>query len=155
MRARTALLSATLLMTSAGAVAKAPPTFPVGLYSNVRMSGETGDLGGMEANFFEDAGKHMVEFVWCEGWCNQTYKAEVTSTDDFFAFEYVEIYESDNGHIENERHFIIRPLGKNKIKILAWQGGAVLVHDGKPQTLKRAKQPFGISVANSNDLQGN
>lgn len=147
---RSALVLTALQLASSSAVAKAPLVWPTGLFSNVRMSGETGDLGGMEAHFYEEGGKHMVEFVWCEGWCNQTYKAELTRGDNAFMFQYVDVYEGGEGRIETDMHYTITPSGKNKIKISAWQGRELLDYEGKPQVLKRAKQEFGIDVANTN-----
>ncbi|KPF64533.1 hypothetical protein [Porphyrobacter sp. AAP60] len=55
------------------------PAPPQGIYSNVFVSEQTGDLGGFEVRFYEEAGKQMAEFVLCEGWCNRTYVAEVTA----------------------------------------------------------------------------
>lgn len=155
MKARSAFILTALLLVGSSAAAKGPVEWPTGLYSNVRMSAETGDLGGMEANFYEDAGKHMVEFVWCEGWCNITHKAEVTRADSGFIFKYVEIYEGGEGRTETDMRLVVRPKGKDRISISAWQGSELLDYDGKPQILKRAKQPFGISVANGNGEQDN
>lgn len=138
-----------LLLASSSAVAKKPQVWPTGIFSNVHMSTVTGDLGGMEARFYEEASKHMVEFVWCEGWCNSTYKAELTRGDNAFMFQYIEVYEGGEGRIEADLHYVILPAGKNRIKIFAYQGRELL-NEGKPQTLKRAKDLFGIDVANAN-----
>lgn len=151
--ARFIALSA-LLLASSSAIAKKPMAWPTGLYSNVRMSAETGDLGGMEARFYEENGEHMVEFVWCEGWCNQTYKSKLTRYDNGFEFHYTEEYQGGEGTIVSDYHFVAWPAG-NKIKISAWQGREKLDYDGKPQVLKRIKQPFGIDVANTNGPETN
>lgn len=138
-----------LLLASSSAIAKKPLEWPTGLFSNVYMSGVTGDLGGMEARFYIEADRHMVEFVWCEGWCNQTHKAELKRGDNAFMFQYVDVYEGGDGRLETNLHYVIQPSGKNKIKIFAYEGREPL-NEGKPQTLKRAKHLFGIDVANTN-----
>lgn len=154
-RLRSALaIAALLLASSSAAAANKPLVWPTGLYSNVFMSGVTGDLGGMEARFYEEAGKHMVEFVWCQGWCNQAFKAELTRGDGGFTFQYVEIYQSSDGPIEANLNYVVQLSGKSKIKIYAYEGGEPR-NEGKPQTLKRAKRLFGIDVVNTNGQQDN
>lgn len=121
--------------------------WPDGLYSNVRMSERTGDLGGMEARFYEEAGQPMVEFVWCEGWCNETFKVPVTRTDGGFAFSYFQRYADGGAEAGVTMRFLVALVG-NRLRISAWQGEQKLDYLGKPQVLKRAKRPFGITVAN-------
>lgn len=154
MRFASIIALSALMLASSSAVAKKPMAWPTGIYSNVRMSAETGDLGGMEARFYEENGEHMVEFVWCEGWCNQTYKSKLTRYDNGFEFHYTEQYEGGEGTILSDYHFIAWPDGK-KLKISAWQGRESLDYEGKPQVLKRAKTLFGIDVANTNGSQSN
>jgi hypothetical protein len=48
----------------------AEPTIAPGIYGDVRMSGETGDLGGVELSLPQGSDSRMVDFVYCEGWCN-------------------------------------------------------------------------------------
>lgn len=155
MRVRSVIALSALLLASSAVMAKKPLAWPTGLFSNVQMSGETGDLGGMEARFYEEAGKHMVEFVWCEGWCNETHKAELIRGDNAFMFQYVQVYEGGEGRIETDLHYVIQPSGKSKIKIFAYEGRQLLNEEYGPQILKRAKKLFGIQVATTSGAEDN
>lgn len=136
-----------LLFAASPLPAKEAP-WPTGLYSNVRTSERTGDLGGMEARFYEERGRPMVEFVWCEGWCNESFKAPVTRAADGFAFSYFQRYADGGADAGVTLRFLARWAGKG-LRISAWQGNEPLDYGGRPQLLKRAKRPFGIAVANS------
>lgn len=142
---RAAALTALSALLLGAAPAEAP--WPTGIYSNVRMSGVTGDLGGMEARFYEDGDRHMVEFVWCEGWCNETFKAPVTREADGFGFSYVETLGSGTDTSKVVVRLLARPKGK-ALLISAWEGDQP-AEEGKPEVLKPAKQLFGIDVANA------
>lgn len=136
-----------LLLLASPAVAKDVP-WPSGLYSEVSMHEETGDLLGMEARFFEQDGFHMVEFVWCEGWCNETRTIPVTRGPDEFSFSYVQIFSDGQSETGVKMRFIATLVGK-RLRIAAWQGDEKLDGYGAPHLLRRARQPYGISVARS------
>jgi hypothetical protein len=78
MRRFAALIAATCVLTSCGqtfeekqaAALAAEPTIAPGIYGDVRMSGETGDLGGIELSLPQGSNSRSVDFVHCEGWCN-------------------------------------------------------------------------------------
>ncbi len=113
------------------------------------MSGETGDLGGMEIRFYDERARHMVEFVWCEGWCNETFKVPVVRTKDGkYAFSYFQRY-ADGGVDAGVTMRFVAWFEAEKLRVSAWQGQQKLDHDGRPQTLRRAEAPYGITVATS------
>jgi hypothetical protein len=134
---------------AAGGTSAANETaWPTGLYSDVRMSPESGDLGGMEIRFYEAEGWHMAEFVMCEGWCNKSYHVELTRDGAGFRFGYGEELQDEDGKpVAGQRYdFIVRPKGR-KLQIMM-----EVMQEGKPEIidrrlLKRRKQPFGLDVA--------
>lgn len=136
-----------LLLAAAPASAKASLPWPSGTYGNVRTHEETGDMLGMEARFFEQAGRRMVEFVWCEGWCNDVYVMPVTRGDHGFTFH----YSQRRGGGENSRlelHFVAWPVG-GRLNIAAWEGRDKL-DEGRPQKLRRLARPYAIPFAKAN-----
>lgn len=143
-----ALLLGTLLAATP-ATAKAPSKalgpWPSGTYGNVHTIEETGDMLGMEARFFVANGRHMVEFVWCEGWCNDVYVMPVTRGANGFLFNYSRRSGVQAGP---EYHFVAWPTG-GRLKIAAWEGREPL-DDGKPQSLRRQRRPFAIPFAKAN-----
>lgn len=139
-----AILIGSLLLAPA-AQAKAPLPWLSGTYSNVTTHAETGDMLGMEARFFVVDGRQMVEFVWCEGWCNDVYVVPVTRGADGFAFHYTQ--RADVG-AASEYRFVASPVGV-RLKIAAWQGREP-VDEGKPQQLRRLTKPFAIPFAKVN-----
>ena len=152
------LLAAALLLAGAvGADAKdRTRPFPQGLYGNVEMSGETGDLGGFEVRFFTDpaTGKPMAEFTLCEGWCNTAYTAEVTRTEDGFAFSHVETLESynDSGALTEEQHlaeYLLIPAGKGWKVRLFYDGNDITA--GETWRIKPITEPFGLVVARGDE----
>lgn len=48
----------------------AEPKIAPGIYGDVRLSAESGDLGGMELRLDQGSDSRTVAFVRCEGWCN-------------------------------------------------------------------------------------
>lgn len=139
-----ALLLGTLLAASP-AVAKAPLPWPSGTYGNVHTHEETGDMLGMEARFFVANGRHMVEFVWCEGWCNDVHVMPVTRGDNGFLFDYRQRTDGAGGP---EYHFVAWPAGQ-LLKIGAWEGRQPL-DEGKPQRLRRLARPYAVPFAKVN-----
>ena len=154
------LLSAALLMTSGGAADAKPRQrpFPQGIYGNVEMSRVTGDLGGFEVRFYTDrvSGKPMAEFVLCEGWCNAVNTAEVSRTEEGFAFSYVETLESydDNGTLSAQDHLVeyrLVPAGKGWKVSLIYDGDDLTA--GETWRIKSLAQPFGIQVARTESAE--
>ena len=126
--------------------------FPQGLFGNVAMSPETGDLGGFEVRFYTDpaTGKAMAEFTLCEGWCNQVYTAEVTRTDDGFAFSHIETLKGydGSGTLVEQDHVVAYRLtraGKGWRVSITYDGDDVTA--GEPWRINPLKQPFGLEVA--------
>jgi hypothetical protein len=148
---RAGRLVALAALFAASPLAAEDQPWPAGLYSNVRMSKQTGDLGGMEARFYEDGVQHMVEFVWCEGWCNETFSVPVTRVPEGgFTFSYFQRF-SDGSVEEGQTMRFVAWLEGKAMRISAWQGEEELNYEGQPQRLKPVKVPFGITVAHSND----
>lgn len=144
-----ALGAALALCSPMPAVAGEAAAWPSGLYGSVRMSKETGDLGGMELRFFSQDGRPMVEAVLCEGWCNASHIAPLERTAQGFAFRYVERSTSEQGATEE----VLR------VTLVPARGGfrAALASNGEPATplweaaaqLRRLKQPFGLAVVHN------
>lgn len=145
MRKAAALLIGTLLAATPVA-AKAPLAWPSGTYGNVHTIEETGDMLGMEARFFVENSQHMVEFVWCEGWCNDVYVMPVSRGTNAFLFD----YSRRRGHMGEgpEYHFAAWRTAHG-VKIRAWAGRESL-DQGKPQALRRLTRPFAIPFAKAN-----
>jgi hypothetical protein len=151
MSRRRALLLAALgtVLAIGPAVAKEAAAWPQGLYGSVRMSEETGDLGGMELRFFAQGEQPMVESVICEGWCNESYIVPLERTATGFSFRFVERYEGGEGVVDTAM----------RVTLTAARGGfrAHLTADADPGTpsweedplLRRLKRPFGLSVVHS------
>lgn len=133
------------LLAATPAAAKAPLVWPSGTYGNVCTHEETGDMLGMEARFFVANGRHMVEFVWCEGWCNDVYVMPVTRGTNGFLFDYSRRAGAQAGP---EYHFVAWPAG-GRLKIAAWEGREPL-DEGQPQSLRRLRRPFAIPFAKVN-----
>ncbi|MEO5586726.1 MAG: hypothetical protein ABIQ81_03430 [Novosphingobium sp.] len=120
--------------------------WPSGPYGNVTTHPETGDMLGMEARFFVQNGRHMVEFVWCEGWCNDVYVMPVSRGDHGFLFDYSR-REGREG-AGPEYHFVAWEAGK-RLNIGAWEGREPL-DEGKPQRLRKLNRPYAIPFAKVN-----
>ncbi len=92
------------LMASFAVSAEAEPPAP-GVYGNIVMSEETGDLGGAELELIGTGTDARVEFVLCEGWCNEIFRAPVTFTADGFDFSYVQHFFDQDGRPAESRTF--------------------------------------------------
>jgi hypothetical protein len=148
MRAGWLLAALTPLSVSATAGETTIP-WPTGLYSNVASSEQTGDLGGLEARFYEEeGGRHMAEFVLCEGWCNETHISEVVREGQAFGFGFVEIFTGAAGAVPVKVRFVVRPL-RGGLSYAMYQDGKAVDFGRAPGTLRRTKKPFGIAVAKS------
>jgi hypothetical protein len=141
-----------LVLISFDAAIAAEKPAPSGLYGNVRMSAQTGDLGGQEIRFFTDAttGKPMVEFVDCEGWCNSTHTVPLMRDDSGYWFEYIAHYTDGDGTITDSitNRYRIRQKGRRIILTGTFSSCPDCDPLG-PFTLKPLKQSFGIAVANN------
>lgn len=120
--------------------------WPSGTYGNVHTIGETGDMLGMEARFFVEGDRHMVEFIWCEGWCNDVYVMPVSRGDNAFLFDFSQ--RVGNAEEGPEYHFAARP-SSGRLRVSAWEGREAL-DEGKPQSLKRLRKPVAIPFAKVN-----
>jgi hypothetical protein len=101
---------------------------------------------GMEARFFVVNGRHMVEFVWCEGWCNDVYVMPVTRGTNGFIFDYSR--REGREAQSPEYHFVAQQSGQ-RLNIRVWEGREPL-DEGKPQSLRRLARPFAIPFAKAN-----
>ena len=137
-----AILFGVLLVT---APASAKPSAPSGVYGNVHTVGETGDMLGMEARFFRQGGRPMVEFVWCEGWCNDVHVLPVVGAGRGYAFRYSQ---TTGAGSTLDYRFVGVPVGTG-LKIRAWQGAEPL-NDGAPYMLRRLGKPYAIPFARAN-----
>ncbi len=148
-----AAFAAAACQAQTGSVSRAVP--PQGIYGNVDVSEQTGDLGGFEVRFYEEAGKQMAEFVLCEGWCNRTYVAEVTRDGNAFRFSHIE---QRYLHGEDGVKQIDGPLVEYRVR---WSGAGLtysLAYDGEPVDIDPAAsllapldEPFGLAVARSEE----
>ncbi|APG62835.1 hypothetical protein LPB140_08570 [Sphingorhabdus lutea] len=148
---RLLLFSASFLnmMGADGAAAKSQEKAPVAIYGNVSMSEETGDLGGIELQFYQKNGQQMAEIVICEGWCNQSYHVILHPWGRGYRFSYAELYRNADGEIINSDKFTywIEPAGKY-YKIYDDIKGRPSLFGGKAGRLKKLSQRFGLAVAN-------
>ncbi|RZA27436.1 MAG: hypothetical protein EOP02_10265 [Proteobacteria bacterium] len=131
----TALLSSPVLAKEA--------RWPEGIYSSVRMSEQSGDLGGLEVLFYERDGRTMVEYVLCEGWCNSSFQAEVRREGDSFIFEHHEVVEQADGTISRDYvRFVLRQSDQHLLAT-GWMGENSF-DAGK---MRRISKPYGLGVA--------
>lgn len=142
------LLPGLALLLAAPAFGETAPAWPSGLYSNVRMSEQTGDLGGLEVRFYEEAGRHMAELALCEGWCNDVHVSEVTRGDKGFVFGFTETFTGAQGDVPVPIRFVAWRAGSG-LAYSTYQGGEKIDYNGKPGRLKRTAKPFGLAVAKS------
>ena len=116
--------------------ANTAPTIAPGIYGNVAMSGETGDLGGIELNLPQGSLSEQVEFTQCEGWCNHVERLPVRQGFGGISFVY-----SQSGASGPAATIAVQPAADGVSLTVDWGNG--------PQTyaLKRLQQPFGLNVA--------
>lgn len=139
------VLSGALLVATGPVLAKIPAPWPSGVYGNVHTIEETGDMLGMEARFFRQDGRTMVEFVWCEGWCNDVHVMPVVRQSRGFGFHYSQ--RPDVGPA-SEYRFVAQRGGKG-LNISVWQGREPL-NPGAPYSLRPLGKPFAIPFAKAN-----
>jgi hypothetical protein len=125
--------------------------WPSGLFGNVSMSKGTGDLGGMEIRFFERDGRHMAEFVYCEGWCNASHEVEVSREGADFSISYDERYESAGKPVIMPAQVLFRLQGKRLIVQKMTMDGKAVQMEWPERILRSKRKPFGLRVANDPD----
>lgn len=129
--------------------AAAEPPVP-GIYGNVQLSAETGDLGGMELALIGTGASARVEFVLCEGWCNMLTSAPVRFTDEGFEFEHVDPYWFADGSPAPEGRYQVQaiPVGTGlKVTVIP----ADNPEGSFSADLPRINQRFGLAVAAGED----
>jgi len=99
-------LAAFACVTTGAAVAK-PGNRISGIYSNVHLSPETGDLGGLEIEFHAQGPKPHALVVFCEGWCNQWHRVPVELRGDKFSLSFSETLRDSSGSKVGEDHYRI------------------------------------------------
>jgi len=75
---------------------RGPDPVRPGLYGNVQMFEESGDLGGVELEVHGPP-KRMVEMTLCEGWCNSIVKAPYRTEGDRIVFTFREAIVRSDG----------------------------------------------------------
>ncbi|WP_116090888.1 hypothetical protein [Sphingomonas crusticola] len=115
------------------------PRAPIepGIYSNVRLSPDTGDLDGLEVEIGRTG---QVETVFCEGWCNASDRTTYAWRGGSIVYDLHEKVVNPGGRITIEARAVeLKPAAKI---LLARVGG-----DTGWMVLKRRPRPFGLSVA--------
>ena len=137
--------AAAALCLTAAACAEVPP----GVYGDVRLSDETGDLAGMELELIGTGEDARAEFVICEGWCNTVIEAPVEGTDNGFTFHYVEHEYAPGGRSRNVRYNV------DAVSIDAGLRVTVTPADNEAGVftgdLPRIDERFGLAVAAGED----
>jgi hypothetical protein len=132
-------------MIAALLLAASAPGLAPGIYSDVRMSSVTGDLGGIEVRVEKaDDGQLTVAAVWCEGWCNHVVTAPLTRNGDTYSFDYQEPVFADGALVAGPVYrMTLRPVGKRVLLTATGEGMEAPVQ----HRLKRIAKPFGLAVA--------
>ena len=115
-----------------------------GIYGDVRLSEETGDLGGMELALVGTGAEARAEFVVCEGWCNEVIAAPVEFTDDGFTFHYVEHYPEPGGRSRSIRYDVSAVTIDNGLRVTVTPADGAAPFTGD---LPRIDERFGLAVA--------
>lgn len=142
---RRALLASVLLAAPCSA-ASAQAVTP-GIYSSVTMSEETGDLLGAEFELIGTGADARVEFVVCEGWCNEIHRAPVRSTPDGLAFAYVRNYVNLDGSVSSERFEVL--VGRTSAGVTVTLTPASTPDRFHGYVLQPVDTRFGLQVAAS------
>lgn len=140
---------ALLVLAAFPTVARAEPPTP-GIYGNVALSEESGDLGGAEIELIGSGADARVEFVLCEGWCNAVQKAPARLTEDGFEFSYTEDYVDQDGKPAQSDSFLAEVVRKG-------DGVSITIrYADRPDQffgfdLPRIERRFGLAVAAGDD----
>jgi hypothetical protein len=143
------------MMAALAAPAKAKGVQPIapGIYSDVRMSEQTGDLGGIEIKILGGKDSGWADVVYCQGWCNTVDRTKIVREMNGYRVDYRESYfeMDDKGNRSNETVMVtpmhLRPTAK----------GLMVTHgegeDRRTRVLKRKKNEFGLDVARKDPAQ--
>lgn len=105
-----------------------------GIYGDVRDIPEAGDLLGFELSLPQGSNSPTVEFVDCEGWCNEVERAEARRGLGGITFA----YQRGDRTID----VTVQPAGPDAVTLGAdWGNGFV------ERRLPRIERPYGLEVA--------
>ncbi len=120
------------------ALAEEPRITP-GIYSDVRLNPEAGDLGGMELYLDQGSTSTEVQFVHCYGWCNQVQRVAVRRGLNGVYFDASDFLGSQT------TTFTVQPDGPSAVTITVDWGSGV-----QSRRLPLADREFGLDVARNN-----
>lgn len=135
--------AAPLIDWPAASAAQGPQPLQPGIFSNVELSPETGDLGGLEVEIRLDETGPYVLVVVCEGWCNTVYRSPLKPAGARFEFSFRELSCDPEG-VQFEG-----PL----VRFHIWRSGSKLVVEDQAMPgygrwrLRPLKRRFGLNVA--------
>jgi hypothetical protein len=118
----------------------AEPVIAPGIYSDVEMSGETGDLGGLELKLDQGSASREVEFVYCEGWCNRVERRLVRRGLGGLSFAMP--------YASRAIDVTVQPAGANAVTVSVDFGNG---NGMEQRRLTRINEEFGLSVARRNE----
>jgi hypothetical protein len=126
------------------ATAAAPPSALSGIFSDIQMNYETGDLGGLEIEIHPQERSPYALIVLCEGWCNQAYQVPIKINGRNFDLALSEPYFDKSGKLVGKDRYRVhgRLIGQALIAELRWEFGR------ESYRLMRRKTRFGLNVAN-------
>lgn len=132
-----------VLLVFAPATAKDRRSPLSGVFSNISLSPETGDLGGLEIEFHPEAPAPYAFVVFCEGWCNQAHRVPVNLDGSRFSLSFSETYFDASGE----------PAGEDRYDLHGRLVGGELIVDLRTEAfqsrvvLKPLETRFGLAVA--------
>jgi len=142
-RSSFAVVAAALLVSSPGRANEALS----GVFSDITMSAETGDLGGLEIELHAERPNPYALVVSCEGWCGLYHRVPLRLTGTRFSFAFSEQLVDSSG----------KPAGVDRYRIDGRLVGRMLVGSLELNTqgrsvrrrfhLQRRARQFGLSVA--------
>ncbi len=143
-----ATIAAALAAFAGSAAAVAQAVVP-GVYSNVRLSPVSGDLGGMEIEVRRRGAGYQADFVWCEGWCNNVVTVPLTIRAGRFTFSYREPLTDAAGNSV--------PPNVTRMEGRFVRGGVVLRALGDrgaaPVSLERRRSRYGLNIARETEAE--
>lgn len=112
-------------------------TIEPGIYGNVRMYPETGDLGGIEVQI---GPSNQIETTICEGWCNSTYRTTYRDAGRSISYEVQEKGADRSGRVSIQSIAVV--LKRSGRHLLAKVQG-----ETEWSVLKRLSGPYGLAIA--------
>lgn len=107
---------------------------PAGVYGNVELGDESGDLGGIELFLDRGSESEAVEFVLCEGWCGEVEKHPLRRGLNGVSFAI------DHGGRTTD--ILVGPAGPDAVELsVDWGNGL------ESYRLPRIAREFGLEVA--------